>query len=142
MKKLIFLISILVCWFLWLSYSNPARYKFKKESYQSAPYVTPISEIWRQDTLQNRPIWLKGYVSSSISTKFAGFFVLEDHQSDLLILSHGITPAQGRLVYVLVIPREVLMIQDKELLVAALIQYRYVDKVRVSPASKKIASKP
>lgn len=111
----------------WLYYSSPGKRSFSEADYLGAPQIH-FTQMWENANLQNQPVWVEGEVSGSFSTKMGGIFVLRNEKSDLFVLARGITPRTLRQVRVLLIPREVIMIQDQEYLVGALVRYQYLDE--------------
>ncbi|PHN07787.1 hypothetical protein CRP01_04510 [Flavilitoribacter nigricans DSM 23189 = NBRC 102662] len=112
----------------WLYYSSPGRRSFSEADYQVAPQIE-FTQMWTDAGLQNQPVWVYGEVSASLSTKVAGFFILRHEGNDLIVLARDITPGSKRQVKVLLIPRELVMIQDQEYLLGAMIRYQYLDDV-------------
>lgn len=117
-----------LCTFLaWRYYSNPRGHEIPPESFESAALV-PLPALWADDNLHNRPVWVAGYVSTAFSTKIAGAYVLvSDDDHDLIILARGFTPESDQMVAALIIPREVLLLNDQLFLVAAQVDFRYLN---------------
>lgn len=111
----------------WFHFSNPRAVQFSEDGYE--PEITPLPALWSNEDLHNRPVVLIGYTQASLSTSVAGAFLLADHHQGhrLMILSRGFTPKANEMVAVLCIPRKVMLVNDRVFLVAAYVEYQYIE---------------
>lgn len=125
-----YLLPIIGVFFTWMYYSNPESDQVVEGTNQIQ--LIPLSALWEDERLHSQPVLLQGEANISVSSKIAGVFILDDGYQRLLILARGFTPKSDEEVIVLCIPRQVFVINNQTFLVAAFVDFRYVQRIEDS----------
>lgn len=124
MKRIVSLLLLVLIVNSWFQFTDP----YFPEAENSPIPIGTVKTILDDQGLEVRPIWTFGTIRNAFSTNLGGWCTLEYERSTILILSRGFTPPAEEWAACLIIPRKVVQIGNKYLIIAALVDWQRLEE--------------